>query len=111
MSQEYARTTSAPIGDKRTPSIDAIRRALEPIEKAAAKERISEGGRLGKLSLTSRSRDKIGARACSGNFPQRGSSGRPCRPCRPFASAFSAGSNAPCSMIVHFARIECEGVA
>jgi N6-adenosine-specific RNA methylase IME4 len=50
--------------------IDAIRRALEPAEKAAAKERMSEGGgdqrsadRVGKVSLpdTSRTRDKIGA--------------------------------------------------
>ena len=34
-----------------TPSeIDAIRRAVEPIEKAAAKERMSEGGKGGKVS-------------------------------------------------------------
>ena len=44
--------------------IDAIRRALEPIEKAAAKTRMSEGGKVGKLStpsLAGKTRDKIGA--------------------------------------------------
>ncbi len=44
--------------------IDAIRRALEPEEKAAAKERMSEGGKGGKVSQPSdepvRVRDKIG---------------------------------------------------
>jgi ParB-like chromosome segregation protein Spo0J len=47
--------------------IEAIRRALEPIEKAAAKERMSEGGKGGKVSQPSdgpvRARDKIGALA------------------------------------------------
>ena len=47
--------------------IDAIRRALEPIEKLAAKERMSEGGKGGKVSQPSdgpvRARDKIGALA------------------------------------------------
>jgi ParB-like chromosome segregation protein Spo0J len=50
--------------------IDAIRRALEPIEKAAAKARMSEGGgdqrsadRVGKISTpdAGKTRDKIGA--------------------------------------------------
>jgi N6-adenosine-specific RNA methylase IME4 len=44
--------------------IDAIRRALEPIEKAAAKGRMSEGARVGKISTPSaagKTRDKIGA--------------------------------------------------
>jgi N6-adenosine-specific RNA methylase IME4/ParB-like chromosome segregation protein Spo0J len=50
--------------------IDAIRRAMEPIEKAAAKERMSEGGgdqrspdRVGKISTpdVGKTRDKIGA--------------------------------------------------
>jgi ParB/RepB/Spo0J family partition protein len=41
--------------------IDAIRRAMEPIEKAAAKERMSEGGKGAKISQPSRSTDKIGA--------------------------------------------------
>jgi ParB family chromosome partitioning protein len=47
--------------------IEAIRRALEPIEKAAAKERMSQGGKGGKVSQPSdepaRARDKIGALA------------------------------------------------
>jgi hypothetical protein len=48
--------------------VSAIRRTLEPIEKAAAKERMSEGGKGGKVSHGSgdsegkeRARDKIGA--------------------------------------------------
>jgi hypothetical protein len=42
--------------------IDAIRRALEPEEKAAAKERMSEGGKVWKVSTPSgKARDKIGA--------------------------------------------------
>jgi ParB/RepB/Spo0J family partition protein len=44
--------------------VDAIRRALEPVEKAAAKARMKEGGRVGKLSTPSdagKTRDKIGA--------------------------------------------------
>jgi N6-adenosine-specific RNA methylase IME4 len=41
--------------------IDAIRRAIEPIEKAAAKKRMSEGGKGGKISQPSRVRDRIGA--------------------------------------------------
>jgi hypothetical protein len=40
--------------------IDAIRRALEPIEKAAAKERMRDGGKGRKFSLPSQTRDKIG---------------------------------------------------
>jgi N6-adenosine-specific RNA methylase IME4 len=42
--------------------IDAIRRALEPIERAAAKRRMSEGGKVGQISTPSaagRTRDKI----------------------------------------------------
>jgi ParB-like chromosome segregation protein Spo0J len=44
--------------------IDAIRKALAPIEEAAAKERMSEGGKVGKLSTPSgagKTRDKVGA--------------------------------------------------
>jgi ParB-like chromosome segregation protein Spo0J len=44
--------------------IDAIRRALAPIEEAAAKERMSQGGKVGKISTPSdagKTRDKIGA--------------------------------------------------
>jgi N6-adenosine-specific RNA methylase IME4 len=41
--------------------IDAIRRALEPIERAAAKKRMSEGGKGAKVSQPSRATDKIGA--------------------------------------------------
>jgi ParB/RepB/Spo0J family partition protein len=44
--------------------IEAIRRELEPIEKAAARRRMSEGGKVGKLSLPSdagKAADKIGA--------------------------------------------------
>ena len=44
--------------------IEAIRRAMEPVEKAAAKERMSEGGKVGKVSTPSnagRTRDKLGA--------------------------------------------------
>jgi N6-adenosine-specific RNA methylase IME4/ParB-like chromosome segregation protein Spo0J len=44
--------------------IESIRRALEPIEKAAARERMSEGGKVGKLSLPSnagKTVDRIGA--------------------------------------------------
>jgi ParB family chromosome partitioning protein len=41
--------------------INAIRRALEPIEKAAAKERMSDGGKGAKVSQPSRATDKIGA--------------------------------------------------
>ncbi|HEX9070985.1 MAG TPA: MT-A70 family methyltransferase [Pseudolabrys sp.] len=42
--------------------IDAIRRALEPLERAAAKKRMSEGGKVGKISTPSgKTRDKIGA--------------------------------------------------
>ncbi len=44
--------------------INAIERALAPIEAAAAKERMSEGGKVGKLSTPSdagKTRDKIGA--------------------------------------------------
>jgi ParB/RepB/Spo0J family partition protein len=43
--------------------IDAIRRALEPIEKAAARERMSEGGKGVESfhTLPGKSRDKIGA--------------------------------------------------
>ena len=45
-----------------TPSeIDAVRRALEPVEKAAAKERMSEGGKGAKVSQPSRVTDTIGA--------------------------------------------------
>lgn len=41
--------------------IDAIRRELEPVEKMAAKERMSEGGKVGKVSTPSgKTRDKIG---------------------------------------------------
>jgi ParB/RepB/Spo0J family partition protein len=43
--------------------IDAIRRALEPIEKQAAKERMSEGGKGAKVSQPSRTTDRIGALA------------------------------------------------
>src|SRR4051794_13303113 len=41
--------------------IDAIRRALEPIEKAAALGRMSAGGKGAKVSQSSRATDKIGA--------------------------------------------------
>jgi N6-adenosine-specific RNA methylase IME4 len=41
--------------------IDAIRRALEPVEKAAAKDRMREGGKGVKVSQPSRATDKIGA--------------------------------------------------
>lgn len=45
--------------------IDAIRRALEPIEQAAARERMKAGGgppgRVGKVSTPAKSRDRIGA--------------------------------------------------
>jgi len=41
--------------------IDSIRRAVEPIEKAAARERMSEGGKGAKFSQPSRATDKIGA--------------------------------------------------
>ena len=41
--------------------IDAIRRALEPVERAAAKARMSEGGKGAKVSQPSRATDKIGA--------------------------------------------------
>ncbi len=44
--------------------IDAIRRLVEPLEKAAAKERMSEGARVGKVSTPSgKTRDKVGALA------------------------------------------------
>jgi hypothetical protein len=39
----------------------ATARALEPIEKAAARERMSEGGKGAKVSQPSRATDKIGA--------------------------------------------------
>jgi len=44
--------------------IDAIRRKIEPLEKAAARQRMSEGGKVGKISTPSaagKTRDKIGA--------------------------------------------------
>ena len=44
--------------------IEAIRRTLESTEKAAARERMSQGGKVGKLSLpseTGKTTDKIGA--------------------------------------------------
>jgi ParB/RepB/Spo0J family partition protein len=41
--------------------IDAIRRALEPVERTAAKARMSEGGKGAKVSRPSRATDKIGA--------------------------------------------------
>jgi ParB family chromosome partitioning protein len=41
--------------------IDAIRRALEPFEKAAAKQRMSQGGKGAKISHPSRVSDRIGA--------------------------------------------------
>jgi N6-adenosine-specific RNA methylase IME4 len=41
--------------------IDAIRRALEPLERAAAKTRMSDGGKGAKISQPSRTTDKIGA--------------------------------------------------
>ena len=44
--------------------IESIRRAMLPTEKEAAKERMSEGGKVGKISTPSeagRTRDKIGA--------------------------------------------------
>ena len=41
--------------------IEAIRRALEPQEKKAAKGRMAEGGKGGKLSTPSRARDKVAA--------------------------------------------------
>lgn len=41
--------------------IDALRRKLEPMEKAAAKARMAEGGKVGKVSTPSRARDRIGA--------------------------------------------------
>jgi ParB family transcriptional regulator, chromosome partitioning protein len=40
--------------------IDAIRRALEPLERAAAKTRMSDGGKGAKISQPSRVTDKIG---------------------------------------------------
>ncbi|MCP4538505.1 MAG: ParB N-terminal domain-containing protein [Chloroflexi bacterium] len=44
--------------------INAIRKAMEPIEKAAAKERMSEGGKVGKVSTPpGKARDKIGSMA------------------------------------------------
>ena len=39
----------------------AIKRALEPVEKAAAKERMAEGGKGRKVSLPSQSRDRVAA--------------------------------------------------
>jgi ParB/RepB/Spo0J family partition protein len=41
--------------------IDAIRRTLEPLERAAAKQRMSEGGKGAKISHPSRVTDRIGA--------------------------------------------------
>jgi N6-adenosine-specific RNA methylase IME4 len=41
--------------------IDAIRRSIEPIEKAAALKRMSDGGKGRKISLPSQTRDSIGA--------------------------------------------------
>ena len=41
--------------------IDAIRKAVAPIEEAAAKERMSEGGKGAKVSQPSRAVDKVGA--------------------------------------------------
>ena len=42
----------------------AIKRALEPVEKAAAKERMAEGGKVGKVSTPSgKARDKVAAYA------------------------------------------------
>jgi ParB/RepB/Spo0J family partition protein len=41
--------------------IDAIRRVIEPIEKAAAKGRMSEAGKGAKVSQPSRATDKIGS--------------------------------------------------
>src|SRR5713101_8298118 len=41
--------------------VDAIRRAIEPLEKAAAKQRMSQGGKGAKLSHPSRVTDRIGA--------------------------------------------------
>jgi ParB/RepB/Spo0J family partition protein len=43
--------------------IEAIRRAMEPMEKAAAKGRMSQGGKRAKVSQPSRTADKIGALA------------------------------------------------
>ena len=45
-----------------TPSeIDAIRRAMLPLEKAAARQRMGDGGKGAKISHPSRASDKIGA--------------------------------------------------
>jgi ParB-like chromosome segregation protein Spo0J len=42
--------------------IDAIRRTIEPIEREAARQRMSEGGKVGKISTPSgKTRDKVGA--------------------------------------------------
>src|SRR5437016_4454986 len=41
--------------------IDASRRAVAPIEAAAAKERMSEGGKGWKISTPSKTRDRVGA--------------------------------------------------
>jgi len=41
--------------------IDAIRRAIEPLEKAAAKKRMSDGGKGAKFSHPSRATDRVGA--------------------------------------------------
>lgn len=41
--------------------VDAIRRALEPLEKAAAKKRMSDGGRGAKVSHPSRTSNRIGS--------------------------------------------------
>ena len=41
--------------------IDAIRRAMEPMKKVAAKERMGEGGKVRKVSLPSgKTRNKVG---------------------------------------------------
>lgn len=62
--------------------IDAIRRALEPLERAAAKTRMSDGGKGAKISQPSRATDKIGAFA--------GVSGRTVEKIRPVCDAASA---------------------
>ncbi len=41
--------------------VDAIRRALEPLEQAAAKKRMSNGGKGAKVSQPSRTLDRIGS--------------------------------------------------
>ncbi len=41
--------------------LDAIRRALEPLERAAARKRMSEGGKGAKISQPYRSLDRIGS--------------------------------------------------